>query len=427
MIRFLAVCVALAVVENACADDKKKPDKLNDQEIASGELMLFDQETTYGWTIEGESGVKDGWMVLGGEKATTAKCTTAFPTSFVKCELVYDDNLPKTRLPRISMTKENKGLIPPSDGVTGYATGGQLCRMIIEVPAGASIRLGRVSAKPAAEIPLFNGKNLGGWSINKADPKRMASKWQVTKEGELSLKNGPGDLVSEKEFDNFVLQLECKTLGEALNSGVFFRNIPGQYQNGYEAQIQNSYKEGDRTKPIDFGTGAIYRRTPARKVVSNDNEWFTMTVVAEGKHIATWVNGYQTVDWTDDRPADDNPRKGYRAAKGPISLQGHDKTTDLLFRNIRIAELPVEKKRSDCNPEVARLDPPYKKLNGKVWRLPLQNQLTPSFRVSSRVHPLWWHRTTHLRTQSVLSSPSPCSRLTPGLRRPWPLHRGNGA
>ena len=40
----------------------------------------------------------------------------------------------------------------------------------------------------------------------------MASKWEVTKDGELSLKNGPGDLVSEKEFDNFVLQLECKTL-----------------------------------------------------------------------------------------------------------------------------------------------------------------------------------------------------------------------
>ena len=129
----------------------------------------------------------------------------------------------------------------------------------------------------------------------------------------------------------------------AANSGVFFRCIPGQYQNGYEAQIQNSLKENDRTKPLDFGTGAIYRRIPARKVVSNDNEWFTMTIVAEGKRIATWVNGYQTVDWTDDRQADENPRKGYRAAKGPISLQGHDPTTDILFRNIRIAEPPKEK------------------------------------------------------------------------------------
>ena len=209
---------------------------------------------------------------------------------------------------------------------------------------GGSIDLRNLKLRPLETKPLFNGKDLTGWSINKSDPKRVASKWEVTKDGELSLKNGPGDLQSEKEFDNFVLQVECKTLGTALNSGVFFRCIPGQYQNGYEAQIQNSHKEGDRTKPSDFGTGAIYRRIPARKVVSNDNEWFTMTVVAEGKHIATWVNGYQTVDWNDDRPADENPRKGFRAAKGPLSLQGHDPSTDLLFRNIRIAELPLQLK-----------------------------------------------------------------------------------
>ena len=162
------------------------------------------------------------------------------------------------------------------------------------------------SASPI-EANLFTGKNLDGWKVNAADPKRMASKFEVTKDGELSVKNGPGDLVTEKEFDNFVLQFECKTHGKGLNSGIFFRCIPGQYQNGYEAQIQNAFKDDDRTKPVDFGTGAIYRRIPARKVVSNDNEWFTMTVVADGKHIATWVNGYQTVDWTDDRQGEREP------------------------------------------------------------------------------------------------------------------------
>jgi hypothetical protein len=29
-------------------------------------------------------------------------------------------------------------------------------------------------------------------------------------------------------------------------------------------------------------------------------------------------------------------------AAGPVSLQGHDKTTDLSFRAIRIAELPLK-------------------------------------------------------------------------------------
>lgn len=61
-------------------------------------------------------------------------------------------------------------------------------------------------------------------------------------------------------------------------------------------------------------------------------------------HISTWVNGYQTVDWTDDRPADNNPRKGSKTGKGHLSIQGHDPTTDLSFRNIRIAELSAPKK-----------------------------------------------------------------------------------
>ena len=92
----------------------------------------------------------------------------------------------------------------------------------------------------------------------------------------VRMKSGPGDIQSEGRYGDFVLQLECKTNGKHLNSGVFFRCVPDQYQNGYEAQIQNGYKDDDRTKPSDFGTGAIYRRVPARKVVANDNEWFTM-------------------------------------------------------------------------------------------------------------------------------------------------------
>jgi hypothetical protein len=69
-----------------------------------------------------------------------------------------------------------------------------------------------------------------------------------------------------------------------------------------------------------------------------------MTVVAHGNHFATWVNGIQVTDWTDNRPPSDNARTGYRAAAGHISLQGHDPTTDLSFRNFRIAELPSPRK-----------------------------------------------------------------------------------
>ena len=109
--------------------------------------------------------------------------------------------------------------------------------------------------------------------------------------------------------------------------------------NGYEVQIHNGFEGDDRTKPTNAGSGAIFRRTQARRVVSSDNEWCTLTLNASGNHFAVWVNGYQVTDWKDDRPTDDNPRKGRRDAPGHISLQGHDETTDLSFRGMRMAKL----------------------------------------------------------------------------------------
>ena len=161
----------------------------------------------------------------------------------------------------------------------------------------------------------------------------------MTPEGWLNVKDGPGDLQTEKQFADFIFQGECISNGKHLNSGIFFRCLPGQYQQGYEMQIRNQWEGDDRTKPVDFGTGAIYRRQPARKVVSTDGEWFGMTLIAHGRHISTWINGYPVVDWTDPRPENENARNGCKLGAGPFSIQGHDPTTDLSFRNLRIAEL----------------------------------------------------------------------------------------
>jgi hypothetical protein len=238
--------------------------------------------------------------------------------------------------------------------------------MRFEVPEGTTLMLRSFKLRPLDMKPIFNGKDLGGWKKFTADANRAKTDFGVTPDGWLHLKNGPGDLQSEGQYGDFVLQAECKTNGARLNSGVFFRCIPGEYQNGYEAQIHNGFtpdkpkeyaveeydpkthapkdKKKVTSPALDYGTGAIYRRVPARKQAARDNEWFTMTVVAEGRHIATWVNGVQMVDWTDNRPLNNNARNGCRLEKGPISLQGHDPTTDIDFRNIRIAELPAAAK-----------------------------------------------------------------------------------
>jgi hypothetical protein len=215
-----------------------------------------------------------------------------------------------------------------------------------------------IPVPPDASKPIFNGRDLTGW---KEFPGKKSQ--FIVKDGCIRVKNGPGDLQTEGQWADFVLHVECKSNGKNLNSGIFFRALPGQYQQGYEAQIHNGFgpakdytveeydpitheltgKRVVKSAAIDYGTGAIYRRIPARSQAAKDGEWFTMTVVARGRHITTWVNGIQQVDWTDNRPLKENARQGCRLEKGVISIQGHDPTTDLSFRNIRIAELPAAK------------------------------------------------------------------------------------
>lgn len=346
LVRPAAVGISLLLLAGAAgADEAARPGALTPTEVADGWVTLFDGESTFGWKADGDVAVKDGVLVVGGAKPSRVESAAVFAAPDAAYDVVTAGgkaagggalHLPQFRIPAVEFlgVKSVKGT-SRGTGDGKYVPG----PVRIEVPAGTVLHVRKLAVRPTRLEPVFNGKDLTGWKQYAGDPKRSKSAFSVTPAGELSLKNGPGDLQAEKEFDDFVLQLECKTNGKGLNSGVFFRCLPGQYQQGYEAQIHNGYKDGDRTKPQDFGTGAVYRRVPARKVVSNDNEWFSMTVLARGPHVTTWVNGYPVVSWTDDRKPADNARQGLYTKKGPISLQGHDPTTDLLFRNIRVAGL----------------------------------------------------------------------------------------
>lgn len=203
---------------------------------------------------------------------------------------------------------------------------------------GGKIEFRNVYLKPLGELPLFDGKSLAGWR----DVPGSKSKFEV-QEGTIHVTNGRGFLETETTAGNFVLQFEAITNGDKLNSGIFFRAMPGTEKNpshGYEFQIQNGFKDGNRTQPDDHGTGAIFKRVSARRVVSNDRQWFAGTLVADGPHISTWIDGIQVVDWVDERPENENPREGRRVKPGHLSLQGHDPTTDLAFRNLRLVETP---------------------------------------------------------------------------------------
>ena len=197
----------------------------------------------------------------------------------------------------------------------------------------------KIELKPLGLNSLLDGPDLSQW---KRYPK-MATRFSVSSEGYLEARNereGRGQLETVQKFGDFVLQLEAQTHAAGLNSGVFFRCIPGEVMNGYESQIHFGYDGGDRRRPTDCGTGGIFRRQNARLVVGNDQAWVHQTLIADGPHMAVWVNGFAVSDWTDERTPDANPRRGQRLEPGTIMLQGHDATTHLSFRNLRILEMP---------------------------------------------------------------------------------------
>ena len=166
----------------------------------------------------------------------------------------------------------------------------------------------------------------------------MEGDYQMTDDG-LHITGGRAQLESKDSYDDFVLRAEVRTNADDLNSGIFFRCIPGDQMMGYECQICNAIKDSDPLFPADCGTGGFFRRQDARIIAANDNDWFTMMLVADGATMAGWVNGLQVCEWTDDREPHENPRKGKRLEAGTLMLQAHDPTTDIHVREFAIARL----------------------------------------------------------------------------------------
>jgi hypothetical protein len=363
---------------------------LTAKDIADGKLMLFDGETSFGWeargtaqwTVDGgclrSAGTGDGmlatttefadfdlradcWIDANTNSAIMLRCPTSgeitpmnayevniydahteWPTGSVNYVAKSKERVRSVgRWTSFRIVADGSRLIVEVDGKrTVFATDRKHVRGVIALQhrGDGAVRFRNITIKPLNLQSMFNAKDLAGWSPLPGFPAVCS----VTPQGWLNVKSGRGDLQHEGRYGDFVFQSDIIVNGTHLNSGIFFRANAGERCQGYEMQIGNNWEGDDRTKVRDQGTGAIYNRQKARRVVSTDHEWFTATIVAHGYHIATWINGFQVTDFADTRPADErNARNGARKAAGIISLQGHDATTDVSFRNMRVVEMPA--------------------------------------------------------------------------------------
>jgi hypothetical protein len=205
---------------------------------------------------------------------------------------------------------------------------------------------------------LFDGKTLDGWRpSDQPGSYRIANgqltvkllerdangeplvSWRVA-DGEIQFKGPSAYLyyvgpVLNHDFKNFELKLDVKTWPGS-NSGVFI-HTPWQEAStpakGYEIQICNSCSDPRRT-------GGNYGIQDVKEAPAKDNEWFTMTIRVEGKRIVAKVNDKVTSDYTEEPNLTRPSWPGRVLTSGTIALQGHDPTSEIHFRNIKIKALP---------------------------------------------------------------------------------------
>ncbi len=205
-----------------------------------------------------------------------------------------------------------------------------MCLLPVAMLAGCNGSNG--TPKQSGFVALFDGKTFSGWE-GPQDVFRIENGAIVG--GRLNANVAHNDfLCTVASYDDFELRLQFKLLGKDTNAGVQIRSqrVPDHYEvSGYQADMGQQY------------WGCLYDESRRNKVLAcpdpdkiaqvvRQNDWNDYIIRCEGKRIQLWVNGLQTVDYTE--PDDSIPQSGI------IGLQIHGgPPSEAWYRNIRIKPL----------------------------------------------------------------------------------------
>ena len=188
----------------------------------------------------------------------------------------------------------------------------------------------------SAQTPLTDGKTFDGWEGD------TTTQWRIEDgaftSGALDKKQPRNDyLATKKDFGDFELTLKWKLQGTEgfVNGGVHFRSkrVPkGTEVSGFQADLGAGYD------------GALYDHLRRSKVIQRPSkevlekarkptgEWNDYRIRAEGSRIQIWLNGVQTVDYTETDPSVETT--------GIIAIQIHGNSNAIVsYKDIAITEL----------------------------------------------------------------------------------------
>jgi hypothetical protein len=198
---------------------------------------------------------------------------------------------------------------------------------------------GKQASEPGAWVNLLFDSSLRNWTRVAVPPTASlaaASPWSVdpatgtlTCEGDKSSHEW---LRYDKEFANFVFQVECRFArlegDRKYNSGIYVRN-------NADGTIWHQAQVGSASGGFIFGNtlvkGVSQRISLSQQIkeqrVKEAGEWNTFEIRAEGETLTLRVNGAVTSEYT-----------ACEVIRGYVGLEAEGYRIE--FRNVRIRELP---------------------------------------------------------------------------------------
>ncbi len=212
-----------------------------------------------------------------------------------------------------------------------------------------------VETKNAASQSLFNGKDLEGWHVDvpEMDKNPAAKNPFIVRDGLLvSLGTPGGHLITDKQYQNYRLEVEYRFAAKPGNCGVLVhastpRALYDMFPQSLEVQMAHE-NAGDfwcireditvpdmekrRGPKENWGTDG----DKSRRIINLTDgaekpagEWNTMIIECEGNTIKVWVNGELVNEGTN-----------CTAEKGQIAIQAEG--SEVEFRKIELRELEAK-------------------------------------------------------------------------------------
>lgn len=230
--------------------------------------------------------------------------------------------------------------------------------------SGATNRSGDLQPKPPVSdewISLFNGKDLAGWSVAKGPP----DKWFVQDGDIVGIAEGNARdqwLLTDKDYDNFVLRLEYGVRQKSkASAGVTARAMPSD-PNFRPVKLMDDNDRSDWSQQKGERTGTVWSQSlmlsPLRNAkLKPGGQWNELEMTLNGKSLVVSINGDVVQDLSvagNIQQAAEYPLM-FRNA-GRIGLQAH--TSIVRFRNIKLKRLTAGRspdKEIPLKPELVAL------------------------------------------------------------------------